>query len=157
FLCAAFVALPALASAQTRNVTFHEDVLPVLQQRCQGCRRPGEAAPFSMLTYKAARPYAAAMKRAVVSRKMPPWHADPSVGHFGNDRRLTEAEIDTISRWADAGAPEGDPAEGPRPLAFLDGWNIGQPDKILEMPEPFPVPASGTIDYQWIVMPTGLE
>ncbi|HEY7173026.1 MAG TPA: hypothetical protein VH417_19370 [Vicinamibacterales bacterium] len=157
FLCAAFVALPALASAQTHNVTFHEDVLPVLQQRCQTCHRPGEAAPFSMLTYKDARPYAAAMKRAVVSRKMPPWHADPSVGHFGNDRRLTDAEIDTISRWADAGAPEGDPAKAPRPMAFLDGWNIGQPDKILEMPEPFPVPASGTIDYQWIVMPTGLD
>jgi hypothetical protein len=157
FLCAAFVALPAMASAQTHNVTFHEDVLPVLQQRCQGCHRPGEAAPFSMLTYKDARPYAAAMKRAVVSRKMPPWHADPSVGHFGNDRRLSDAEIETISRWADAGAPEGDPAKAPRPLAFLDGWNIGQPDKILEMPEPFPVPANGTIDYQWIVMPTGLE
>jgi hypothetical protein len=157
FLCAAFVALPALASAQTHTVTFHEDVLPVLQQRCQGCHRPGEAAPFSMLTYKDARPYAAAMKRAVVSRKMPPWHADPSVGHFGNDRRLTDAEIDTISRWADAGAPEGDPAKAPKAMAFLDGWNIGQPDKILEMPEPFPVPASGTIDYQWIVMPTGID
>jgi len=157
FLCAAFVALPALASAQTRPVTFHEDVMPVLQQRCQGCHRPGEAAPFSMLTYKDARPWAAAMKRAVVGRKMPPWHADPSVGHFGNDRRLTEAEIDTIARWADGGAPEGDPAKAPAPLTFLDGWNIGQPDKILEMPEPFSVPAQGTIDYQWIVMPTGLD
>jgi len=157
FLCAAFVALPALATAQTRTVTFHEDVAPVLQQRCQACHRPGEAAPFSMLTYKDARPWAAAMKRAVVSRKMPPWHADPSVGHFGNDRRLTDAEIDTIARWADAGAPEGDPAKAPAAIAFLDGWNIGQPDKILEMPEPFSVPAQGTIDYQWIVMPIGLD
>jgi hypothetical protein len=156
-LCAALVALPALATAQTRTVTFHEDVAPVLQQRCQACHRPGEAAPFSMLTYKDARPWAAAMKRAVVSRKMPPWHADPSVGHFGNDRRLTEAEIDTIARWADAGAPGGDPAKAPAPIAFMDGWNIGQPDKVLEMPEPFSVPAQGTIDYQWIVMPIGLD
>jgi hypothetical protein len=157
FLCAAFVALPALASAQTPAVTFQEDVLPVLQNRCQTCHRPGEAAPFSMLTYKDARPWASAMKRAVVSRTMPPWHADPAVGHFGNDRRLTDAEIDVIARWADAGAPEGDPAKAPAPIAFLDGWNIGKPDLVLEMPQPFSVPAQGTIDYQWIVMPTGLD
>jgi hypothetical protein len=157
FLCAALVALPALATAQTRTVTFHEDVVPVLQKNCQSCHRPGEAAPFSMLTYRDARPWAAAMKRAVVSRKMPPWHADPSVGHFANDRRLSEQEIDTIARWADGGAPEGDPRKAPAPLTFLEGWNIGQPDKILEMPEAFSVPAAGTIDYQWIVMPTGLD
>jgi hypothetical protein len=132
-------------------------VAPVLQKRCQACHRPGEAAPFSMLTYKDARPWAAAMKRAAVSRTMPPWHADPSVGHFGNDRRLTEQEIEIIARWADAGAPEGDPAKAPAPIAFLDGWNIGKPDMILEMPQPFSVPAQGTIDYQWIVMPTGLD
>lgn len=157
FLCAALVALPALATAQTRAVTFHEDVVPVLQKNCQSCHRPGEAAPFSMLTYKDARPWAASMKRAVVSRKMPPWHADPSIGHFANDRRLAQAEIDTIARWADAGAPEGDPKKAPAPLTFLEGWNIGQPDKILEMPQPFSVPAQGTIDYQWIVMPMGLD
>jgi Copper type II ascorbate-dependent monooxygenase, C-terminal domain len=156
-LCAAFVALPALASAQSRSVTYHEDVVPVLQKHCQACHRPGEAAPFSMLTYRDTRPWAAAMKRAAVSRQMPPWHADPAVGHFKNDRRLAQAEIDTIARWADSGAPEGDPSKAPAPLAFLDGWNIGQPDKILEMPHAFSVPASGTIDYQWIVMPTGIE
>jgi hypothetical protein len=156
-LCAAFVVLPALVSAQTRAVTYHEDVVPVLQKNCQSCHRPGEAAPFSMLTYKDARPWAASMKRAVVSRKMPPWHADPAVGHFANDRRLTQAEIDVIARWADTGANEGDPKKAPAPLAFLEGWNIGQPDKVLEMPTPFSVPAQGTIDYQWIVFPTGLD
>jgi hypothetical protein len=156
-LCAALVAIPALATAQTRAVTYHEDVVPVLQKRCQHCHRPGEAAPFSMLTYRDARPWAAAMKRAVVSGKMPPWHADPAVGHFKNDPRLTQEEIDTIARWADGGAPEGDPKKAPAALTFLDGWNIGQPDKILEMPTAFSVPATGTIDYQWIVMPTGLE
>jgi hypothetical protein len=88
---------------------------------------------------------------------MPPWHADPAVGHFKNDPRLTQEEIDTIARWADGGAPEGDPKKAPAALTFLDGWNIGQPDKILEMPTAFSVPATGTIDYQWIVMPTGLE
>jgi hypothetical protein len=157
FLSAALIALPALVSAQTRTVTYHEDVVPVLQKHCQSCHRPGEAAPFSMLTYQDARPWASAMKRAAVSRQMPPWHADPSVGHFANDRRLSQKDIDTIAAWADNGAPEGDPKKAPAPLAFLDGWNIGQPDKILEMPQAFHVPAAGTIDYQWIVMPTGLE
>ena len=157
WLCAALVGLPAVASAQTRTVTFHADVEPVLQKRCQACHRPGEAAPFSMLTYKDARPWASAMKRAVVSGQMPPWHADPAIGHFGNDRRLSQSEIDVIARWADGGAPEGDPKKAPAPLTFVEGWNIGQPDKILEMPEPFDVPAQGTIDYQWIVMPTGLD
>jgi len=156
-LCAAFVALPALATAQTHAVTYHEDVVPVLQRHCQTCHRPGEAAPFSMLTYKDTRPWASSMKRAAVSRKMPPWHADPTVGHFGNDRRLSQEEIDVIARWADAGAPEGDPKKAPAPLTFVEGWNIGTPDKILEMPQAFSVPATGTIDYQWIVMPLGLE
>lgn len=156
-LCAALLAFPVSLAAQTRTVTFHEDVVPVLQQRCQSCHRPGEAAPFSMLTYKDARPWAASMKRAVVSRQMPPWHADPSVGHFGNDRRLTPVEIETIARWVDAGAPEGDANRAPAPLTFLDGWNIGQPDKVFEMPGPFDVPAQGTVDYQWVVLPTGLD
>jgi hypothetical protein len=157
WLCAALVALPAAVTAQTRPVTFNEDVVPVLQKRCQGCHRPGEAAPFSMLTFKDARPWAASMKRAVLSGQMPPWHADPAIGHFANDRRLSQAEIDVIARWADGGAPEGDPKKAPPPLTFLEGWNIGQPDKIFEMPEPFDVPAQGTIDYQWIVLPTGLD
>jgi hypothetical protein len=156
-LCAAFVALPALATAQTRAVTYHEDVVPVLQRHCQTCHRPGEAAPFSMLTYKDTRPWASSMKRAAISRKMPPWHADPTVGHFGNDRRLSQEQIDVIARWADAGAPEGDPKKAPAPLTFVEGWNIGTPDKILEMPQAFSVPATGTIDYQWIVMPLGLD
>jgi hypothetical protein len=95
-------------------------VVPVLQKHCQSCHRPGEAAPFSMLTYKDARPWASAMKRAAVSRQMPHWHADPAVGHFKNDRRLAQAEIDTIAAWADNGAPEGDPRKAPAPVAFLD-------------------------------------
>ena len=97
------------------------------------------------------------MRRAVVNRQMPPWHAEPGIGRFENDRRLTPEEIDTIARWADGGAPEGDPKKAPAPVAFLEGWNIGLPDKVFEMPEPFNVPAEGTIDYQWIVLPTGLD
>jgi hypothetical protein len=92
------------ASAATNSVTFHKDVEPVLQARCQWCHRPGEAAPMSLLTFKEARPWAAAIKEAVLVRKMPPWFADPSHGSFTNDRRLSKQEIDTLVAWADGGA-----------------------------------------------------
>src|SRR5262245_9808084 len=86
-------AVSAMAATAPKQVTFTKDVLPVLQQRCQECHRPGEAAPMSLLTYKDARPWAKAMKTAVLSRKMPPWHADPAHGEFSNDRRLSQSEI----------------------------------------------------------------
>ena len=140
-------------SAASAAVTFHKNVAPILQARCQGCHRPGEAAPMPLLTYKEARPWAKAIKTAVVTRKMPPWHAAPEVGQFKNDRRLTQAEIDTLTQWADAGAPEGNPKDAPKPLVYTEGWTLGKPDTVLEMPEPFPIPATGVLDYQWILIP----
>jgi hypothetical protein len=145
----------ATLCASDAKPAFYKDVLPVLQARCQGCHRPGEAAPFSMLTYKDTRPWAKAIKAAVVSRKMPPWFSDARSGHFKNDSTLPQAEIELISRWADAGAPEGKAKDAPPPRPFVSGWNIGKPDVVFEMPEPFEVPAKGTVDYQWVVIPTG--
>jgi hypothetical protein len=150
-------ALP-LASAATVKSTapaYHKEIEPILQRRCQGCHRPGEAAPFSMLTYKETRPWAKAMKQAAVSRKMPPWMADEGVGNWKNNASLTASELDVLVRWADAGAPEGDAKDAPKPVEFVEGWNIGKPDAVFEMPEPFDVPAQGTIEYQWVVLPTG--
>jgi len=135
--------------------TFYRDVLPVMQSRCQECHRPGEAAPMSFLTYKEVRPWAKAIREAVITRKMPPWPADPHFGKFSNDRSLSRAEIDTLVAWADSGAREGDSAESPKPVQFADGWGIHKPDAVFEMPNEFTVPASGTIDYQYIVIPTG--
>src|SRR4029077_4936253 len=89
-------------------VTFHKNVEPILQRNCQTCHRPGQIAPMSFLTYQSVRPWAKAMKAATLSRKMPPWFADPNVGHFTNDRSLKASEIDVIAKWADSGAPEGD-------------------------------------------------
>jgi hypothetical protein len=146
-------AIPAMTFAGDAKITFHRDVEPVLQARCQGCHRPGEAAPMPLLTYSDARPWAKAIKQAAVTRKMPPWSADESVGHFRNDRRLSESEISTLAKWADAGAPEGNPKDAPAPLEFTEGWAIGKPDAILNMPIPYDVPAEGTIDYQWILIP----
>lgn len=133
---------------------FHKDVLPILQKNCQSCHRPGEAGPMSFLTYKETRPWAKAIREAVQLRKMPPWFADPAHGSFQNDRRLSEQEIGILAAWADNGSPEGDPKDAPKPVAFVEGWNIGTPDVVLEMPGEYDVPASGTIEYQHFVVPT---
>ncbi|MDP9171208.1 MAG: thiol-disulfide isomerase [Acidobacteriota bacterium] len=134
-------------------VTFNKDVLPVLQKNCQGCHRPGQIAPMSFLTYESARPWAKAMKAAVLSKQMPPWGADPSVGHFTNDRSLKQSELDTIAKWADSGAPQGDPKDAPAPIQWpADGWQI-KPDVVVQGPR-FDVPASGIIEWKWVVIPS---
>lgn len=149
------LAVGSAAAQPSSPPTFTKDVMPILQQQCQTCHRPGEAGPFSMLTYQSTRPWAAAMKEAVETRKMPPWFADPRYGKFTNGRTLTDAEIKTISDWADAKAPEGDPKVLPPPMKWVEGWQIGTPDKVYQLPIPFDVPASGVIDYQHIIVPTG--
>ena len=125
--------------------TFNKDVLPILQQNCQQCHRPGELAPMSFLTYNDTRPWAKAMKDAVLTKKMPPWFAEQ--GHFANDRTLSQDTVNTIVAWVDGGAPEGDAKDKPAPRQFEDGWNI-KPDMIIEMPKEFHIPATGTINYQ---------
>jgi hypothetical protein len=137
------------------RVTFYKNVLPILQNNCQSCHRPGEIAPWSFMTYEETRPLAAAIKLAVLTKKMPPWYADPQYGHFSNARQLTPQQIRTLVSWAEGGALAGDPKDQPAPVKFLDGWNIGQPDRVVEMPTAFHVPAEGTIDYQYIVIPGG--
>ena len=111
--------------------------------------------PF--LTYQQTRPWARAIREAVLLKKMPPWFAEPAGGPFSNDRTLTKEEIDTLVRWADAGAPEGDPKDSPPVRQWIDDWNIPKPDLVLGMPSPFPLPASGDVEYQYIVIPTGLK
>jgi len=149
----------ALASAATtagnQSVTFNKDVLPVLQKNCQTCHRPGEAAPMSFLSYQSTRPWAKAIKAAVMTKKMPPWYADPHFGKFSNDRTLSQPEIDTLVAWADTGAKEGDSKDAPKPIEFFEGWRIGKPDMIISMPAAFNIPASGTVDYQYVIIPTG--
>jgi hypothetical protein len=141
------------AAAPKPAPTFAKDIAPVLQARCQGCHRPGEAAPMPLLEYRDVRPWAKAIKEAVVLKRMPPWFADPSIGHFRNDRSLSQDEINTLVAWVDGGAPEGSPKDLPAPRQFVEGWNIGQPDLVLEMPSGFDVPASGTVEYQYVILP----
>jgi hypothetical protein len=142
------------AAAPVPETTFYKDVLPVLEKNCQSCHRPGEAAPMSFLTYEKTRPYAKSIKSAVLSKKMPPWFADPHYGNFANDRRLSEGDIKTLVSWVDGGAKAGNPKDGPAPLQFAEGWSIGTPDAVFEVPTAFNVPTSGTIDYQYVRLPT---
>lgn len=110
---------------------------------------------MSLLTYVDARKSANRIKKALLLGIMPPWFADPDVNRFSNDRRLSGAEVRTLLSWVDAGAPEGNPADAPPPRRFEEGWTIGKPELTLEMPKPFEIPAKGTLEYQFVVIPLG--
>ena len=144
------------AQTTSNAPTFSKDVAPVLYEHCTTCHRPGEVAPMSLLTYEEARPWARAIRENVTNGTMPPWHADPAHGKWKNDRRLSDAEKDVISRWVAAGAPEGDPKDLPAKPVYTAGWTIAQPDLIVKMETPFEVPATGTIPYQYFEVPTNL-
>jgi len=109
---------------------------------------------MSFLTYADTRPWAKAIREAVLTRRMPPWFADPRFGHFANDPSLAQQEIQTLVNWADGGAIQGNPKEGPTPREWANGWNIGTPDAVFEMPKPFAIPAAGAIEYQYMILPT---
>jgi hypothetical protein len=110
---------------------------------------------MSFLSYETTRPAAKAIKAAVLTRKMPPWFADPKYGHFENDRRLAQADINTLVSWVDNGSPAGNAKDAPKPVEWVQGWNIGKPDVVFQMPTAFQIPAKGTIDYQYVIIPTG--
>jgi hypothetical protein len=139
-----------------KRETFYKDVLPILQEHCQTCHRPGNIGPMAFRTYEETRPWASAIKAAVMTKKMPPWFADARYGHWANSRALSAEEIRTIVSWAEHGAIEGDKKDSPPTKTFVDGWDlVRSPDLVLEMPE-YPIPAEGTLDYLWVVIPMGL-
>jgi hypothetical protein len=144
----------AAPRAADTPVTFTKDVAPILYKNCVSCHRDGEMAPMSLMTYKDARPWAKSIRRHVVERVMPPWHADPSHGIFSNARRLSTSEIDTIVAWVDQGAPQGQPGDLPPAPSYPDGWDIGVPDIVFGMAEDFDVPADGVVEYQYFTVPT---
>jgi mono/diheme cytochrome c family protein len=144
------------APATPKAVTFSEDIAPILYQHCVTCHRPGEVAPFPLITFEDAVKRGKSLVKVTESRVMPPWHAAHGYGEFADERRLTDAQIATIRDWFDHGMPRGDAAKMPPLPAFTEGWQLGTPDLILEMPEAFEVPASGPDVYRNFVMPTGL-
>jgi hypothetical protein len=151
-LLLASVFLIQAQQAPSKIITFSKDVAPILYNNCVVCHHPNDIAPMSLLTYKDARPWAAAIRQAVVQRSMPPWHADPHVGEYINDPRLSNEDIATIEAWVKTGAKEGDFKDLPPAPVFKDGWHI-KPDLILSIPETT-VAAGNQDDYEYIYVPT---
>jgi hypothetical protein len=147
----------AVGSSVFAAPAFQKDVLPILQKHCQQCHRPGGIAPMSLISYRETRPWAKAIEQAVLTRKMPPWFADPAYGNFSNDPSLSKEELQTVTEWVKAGAPEGSSRDAPTPMNWSSGWSIGKPDVIFTMPQLFVLPKSGEIDYQWVIVPTNFK
>ena len=151
-----FTASAAMA-ASIGTPTFNKDIAPILYQNCATCHRPGEVAPFSLLTYQDAAKRASLLASVTEKRVMPPWKPEPGYGSFANERRLSDAQLALIREWASAGAPEGDARDKQPPPAFPEGWAGGQPDKILTVGSKFHVSADGPDQYRCFVLPTDLD
>lgn len=146
----------AAATVIPAEVTFSEHIAPIVFNRCTRCHRPGEAAPFSLMSYEDARKRAKQIAEVTSSRFMPPWHADAGEVEFANDRRLTEQQIALLGAWHRQGMKEGDPSKLPAMPKFTEGWQLGKPDLVLTMPEPFEVAAEGKDIYWNFVLPLNL-
>lgn len=126
----------------TTTVTYHKEIARIIQAKCQECHRPGEAAPFTLMTFKDAKAWSAMIREVVADGVMPPWHATAKIGHFINDRRLEDDQKKTLLTWIDAGCPEGDANETPQPKTYKTGWRLGrEPDLIVKMNKAVSVPA----------------
>jgi hypothetical protein len=159
-LALCFIAVPSTSAGDTKSgrmITFTRDVAPIFFKNCATCHRQGELAPMSLLTYKDARPWARSIKEKVVTRQMPPWHADPQYGHFINDARLGQGEIDIIVAWVDGGAKEGNPKDLPPAPTFVAGWKLGKPDVVFTMNEEYTLAAAGSDEYINFTMPTNFK
>src|SRR5215471_2952976 len=150
----ALIPLSLWGQKAAQTPTFSKDVMPILQEHCQSCHRPGEIGPMPLMSYEQVRPWSQSIRNKVVNRVMPPWYADPRYGEFSNDRRLSGADVQTIVKWIDGGAPRGNPDDLPPPKTFIDGWNIGKPDLVLTMPVAQKIEPSGTDEYIYFALPT---
>jgi mono/diheme cytochrome c family protein len=145
-------------SPAKKDVTFNKDVAPIVFKNCAECHRPNDIAPMSLITYKEARPWARSIKEKVVTREMPPWSADPHVGEFSNDKRLSQKDVDTIVAWVDGGAKEGSAKDlPPMPEVAKGGWTIGKPDVVLQMAEEYAVEPTAPDNYINFFIPTNFK
>jgi WD40-like Beta Propeller Repeat len=150
-----FLLCATLAGA-AEKITFTETIAPIVYQNCVSCHRPGEAAPFSLISYDDVRKRGTLIAQVTQSRYMPPWHAEHGYGEFEGERRLSNEQIATMAEWVKQGMPEGDRARMPKLPQFTEGWQLGKPDLILEMPAAYEVPASGPDIYRNFAIPTGV-
>jgi peroxiredoxin/mono/diheme cytochrome c family protein len=149
---------PKSPTAEARaKVTYASDVASILHHRCATCHRPGQVAPFSLLTFDHARRWSTSIAEVIADGRMPPWHADPRYGHFSNARGLTENERSLLTAWVEQGAPPGELSQAPTPPKFPQSWSIGTPDLVFELPDSFTIPAEGTLPIQHFRMKSGLK
>ncbi|HXT58922.1 MAG TPA: redoxin domain-containing protein [Pirellulales bacterium] len=139
----------------TGEITYTKHIAGILQQHCVRCHRPGEIAPFTLLSYEDVVGWTETIREVIEEGRMPPWHANPEFGHFSNDIRLSDEEKKLIFAWLDNGVPEGDAADLPKPIEFVEGWRIAKPDVEFAMPKPYTVPAKGVVSYQHFVIDPG--
>lgn len=154
---ALLLALIFTGAAAAQAPTFNRDIAPILYQNCAACHRPGEVAPFSLLTYSDAVKRASLIVAATQARYMPPWKPEPGGERFQNERRLTDQQIALIRRWVDGGTPEGDPAERPQPPTFVQGWKIGEPDQVFSLSKTYELAAEGPDQFRCFVVPMNLD
>jgi hypothetical protein len=148
-LAGSLFAAESLGTQSAAKPTFTKDIAPIFQEKCEVCHRPGSMAPMSLVTYEETRPWARSIKERVIRRQMPPWHLDPTVGiqSFENDRSLSDAQIATIVKWVDAGAPQGDPKDMPPAKQFPndDEWQLakkyGRPPDLIIKSTDYTMPA----------------
>ncbi len=147
------------ASPDGGKITYTNQIARIFQNRCVSCHRDGQIGPFSMTNYEEVASWADMIDEVVQEGRMPPWHADPNVGSFENDRHLSDEEKSLINSWVAAGTPEGDAKDLPKPRTFVDGWQLpDKPDQIVTMRDtPFQVPAEGVVDYQYFVVDPGFS
>jgi len=149
-----FASFPAGSPAPAQAaVNFSEHIAPIVFNRCATCHRPGEAAPFSLLSYEDVRKRGKLIATVTQSRYMPPWLGTSEMGSFRDDRRLTDAQIQVIQQWVQAGMPEGDPSKMPKVPTFTPGWQLGKPDLVVTMAEPFEIPADGPDVFRNFAIP----
>jgi hypothetical protein len=158
FCCALVAVSSTSASGDAKSaLTYSKHIAPLFMKNCMSCHRQGEIAPMALTSYKEIRPWAKSIREKIIAKEMPPWHADPAHGKWANDRRMAQADIDTIVKWIDAGAPEGNPKDLPPPPKFATGWQIGEPDVIFQMPVEYTVPAEGAVAYQYFTVPSNFK
>ncbi|MGD9723928.1 MAG: redoxin domain-containing protein [Pirellulales bacterium] len=140
------------------EVTYSKHIAKIFNDNCVYCHREKQIAPFALTNYEEAVGWADMIREVVNDRRMPPWHADPKVGHFSNDARLSDADLALINKWVENGAPQGDPKDLPPAPQFAEGWQIPEPDAVIKMAEvPYDVPATGTVEYQRFVVDPGFK
>ena len=147
----------AMTVMAEERITFTDQIAPIIHSKCAQCHRPGEAAPFTLMTYDQVKKRSRMILSVVEDRYMPPWHPVPGHGTFRDNRRLSDQEIELIRQWVENGSPQGDPASMPPLPEFTEGWQLGEPDLVVEMKAGFEVPADGPDIYRTFVIPLELE